>query len=102
MPILLPGASPLAEMIIRMTGDLLLVALQLAAPAVAATFITDVFLGIANKVAPQIQVFFLGMPIKAMLGILMMFIVLALWKTEVVKGIQASLRDMWRVVEMMT
>ena len=101
VPTLRPGLSPLPEMMIRVTGDLFLVALQLAAPAVAATYITDVFLGIANKVAPNVQVFFLGMPVKAMLGILMMFIVLALFKTEVVRAITGGLEEIDRAVRLL-
>jgi flagellar biosynthetic protein FliR len=100
-PTFAPGLSPLAEHFIHVTSGLFVVALQLAAPAAAATFITDIFLGIANKVSPQIQVFFLGMPLKAMLGILMMFIVLALWKTEVSRAIAGGMEEMVRAIHLL-
>jgi flagellar biosynthetic protein FliR len=98
LPGFAPGMGPLPELMIRVTADLFLVALQLSAPAVAATFIADVFLGIANKVAPQVQVFFLGMPLKAMLGILMVFIVLALFEKEVGRAIRAGFGHMREAV----
>lgn len=102
VPMFAPGLSPLAELMIRVTGDLFLVALQLSAPAIAATFITDIFLGIANKVAPQIQVFFLGMPLKAMLGILMMFVVLALFEKEVARAVRVGFSHMAEAVRILS
>jgi len=53
----------------RLTADLLLLALALAAPVVAALFLADMILGLINRFAPQINVFFLAMPAKAVLGI---------------------------------
>jgi flagellar biosynthetic protein FliR len=100
-PVLQGQLGSVADTCIRVSAQLFTIALQLAAPAAAATFIADVFLGIANKVAPQVQVFFLGMPIKAMLGILMIFIVLALWKTEVARHTVSGLQEMMRTVHMM-
>ncbi len=58
------GMWPLFETIIRVGSDILVVAISLAAPAAIATFITDITLGLINKVAPQVQVFFISMSIK--------------------------------------
>lgn len=61
------GFWPLFQMVIRMTADLLIVAVALAAPATIATFIADMSLGLINRVVPQIQVFFISMSIKPMI-----------------------------------
>ena len=53
----------------RLTADLFLIALSLAAPVVATIFLTDVTLGLINRFTPQVNVFFLAMPAKAMIGI---------------------------------
>lgn len=45
------------------------IATQLAAPALIAILMTDVFLGIANRLAPQVQITFLGMPLKSLLAL---------------------------------
>lgn len=45
------------------------VAAQLATPALMAILMTDVFLGIANRLAPQVQITFLGLPLKSLLGL---------------------------------
>jgi flagellar biosynthetic protein FliR len=59
------------EQLIRMSGSVLMVAFQLAAPVVLAIFMTDIVLGIANRIAPSVNVYILGMPIKAAVGIIM-------------------------------
>ena len=64
------------DFMIRATANVLLVAMQIVIPALIAIFMVDVVLGIANRAAPQINVFFLGMPIKAYVGIV--FALLAL------------------------
>ncbi len=44
-------------------------AIQLAAPALIGLLLTDLFLGIANRLAPQVQIVFLGMSLKSWVGI---------------------------------
>jgi flagellar biosynthetic protein FliR len=58
----------------RMTANILLVAVTLAAPVIAATFITDVVFGILNRVAPQLNAYFMSMPVKALGGVVIIFI----------------------------
>lgn len=45
------------------------VSIQLAMPALLIMLMTDLFLGIANRLAPQVQITFLGMALKSLLGI---------------------------------
>ncbi len=63
--------------IVRWFGDSMLFAVQLAIPVIAAILLADMVLALINKAAPQIQVFFLGMPAKAMLGILVVLLTLS-------------------------
>jgi type III secretion protein SpaR/YscT/HrcT len=42
---------------------------QLAAPALIGILLTDMFLGIANRLAPQVQIVFLGVSLKSWVGI---------------------------------
>ncbi|MBM3195608.1 MAG: flagellar biosynthetic protein FliR [Chlamydiae bacterium] len=48
--------------------------LKLAAPAIIAILMAEMFLGIANRLAPQVQIAFLGMPLKSFLGLLLLFV----------------------------
>ena len=70
------GWSPAAELIVKMTASVLSIGLQLAAPALVALLLTDLFFGIINRVAPQVNVFFLSMPVKMLVGIIAILIVL--------------------------
>lgn len=48
--------------------------LRLAAPSILAILMAEVFLGIVNRLAPQIQISFLGMALKSFLGLLLLFL----------------------------
>lgn len=43
--------------------------IQLSAPALIGILLTDMFLGIANRLAPQVQIVFLGIALKSWVGI---------------------------------
>jgi len=43
--------------------------IQLAAPGMVSILMTEMFLGIANRLAPQVQIAFLGMSLKSFVGI---------------------------------
>lgn len=70
------GWSPALELLVMMTASVLSIGLQLAAPALIALLLTDLFFGIINRVAPQVNVFFLSMPVKMLVGIIVILIVL--------------------------
>jgi type III secretion protein T len=48
------------------------VCIQLSAPAIIGILLTDMFLGIANRLAPQVQIVFLGISLKSWVGIALM------------------------------
>lgn len=76
------GMWPFFDLIIKVSADLFKVGLALSAPVLVATFLTDLALGMINKVAPQIQVFFISMSIKPMVTTLMVLIGLHLLMTR--------------------
>lgn len=61
--------TPLWKHAITILHSIIAISLQLAAPSLVAILMAEVFLGIANRLAPQVQIIFLGMPIKSLLGI---------------------------------
>ncbi len=60
------------ETILRIFGDMIRIALALASPVLLATFMVDLALGMINRVAPQVQVFFVAMQIKPVVSVLIM------------------------------
>jgi len=53
-------------------------AIQLSAPALIGILLTDMFLGIANRLAPQVQIVFLGISLKSWVGIALLTMAWAL------------------------
>lgn len=68
------GYGPLVAYACQATADILYTGTILAAPAVAATFIVDIVFGILNRVAPQLNAYFLAMPVKAMGALALMLL----------------------------
>jgi flagellar biosynthetic protein FliR len=68
-PTIEPGFIPAAEFVTLMTGSVLALGLQLAIPIVVTLLLADLFFGLINRAAPQVNVFFLSMPVKMWLGI---------------------------------
>jgi flagellar biosynthetic protein FliR len=60
----------LIKQMIIMTGKIFLIAFQLTAPVLLALFMVDVVLGVMNRMAPAVNVTFLGQPVKAAVGII--------------------------------
>lgn len=67
------GAWPFFDLVIRVFGDLFRVSLALSAPVLLATFLTDLALGMINRVAPQVQVFFIAGQLKPTVAAVVMF-----------------------------
>lgn len=62
------GSAAVTTMI-GLVSDLFVAALQLAAPVIVTLFFVDMMLGLTNRVAEQVQVFFLGMTVKGLIGL---------------------------------
>jgi flagellar biosynthetic protein FliR len=69
-------AQEIALGLARLSADAIGLGILLAFPVIAACLLVDLALGLVNKSAPQIQVFFMGMPIKAMLGVGLLLVLL--------------------------
>ncbi len=54
-------------------NKMMVITIRLASPALITILMTDVFLGIANRLAPQVQITFLGMPLKSLLALAIVF-----------------------------
>lgn len=61
--------TPFWQAIIQLFGHVATMGIQLASPALLAILMTDMFLGIINRMAPQVMITFLGMPLKSLLGL---------------------------------
>ncbi|MDF2814126.1 MAG: flagellar biosynthesis protein FliR [Paenibacillus sp.] len=64
------------EYLIRAFSNMFALALQMSAPLVVSLFLTDVGLGILSKTAPQFNIFVIGVPIKIIVGFLVLILVI--------------------------
>lgn len=67
------GTWALFDTVLRVSGDLLRIAVAIASPVLLATFITDLALGFVNRTASQVQVSFIAQQIKPVVTVLIMF-----------------------------
>jgi type III secretion protein T len=75
---------------IEVGGKIFAMSVQFAAPSLLAILMADMFLGIANRLAPQVQITFLGLPLKSWLGLLLL-----LTSLTVVWGVLSDFSQEW-------
>jgi type III secretion protein SpaR/YscT/HrcT len=98
----MPGAAgwqALGEASMRAAARLIAVAAGLAAPVLAAMFLTDLALGLINRVSPQVGVYFVGMPAKAVLGLLALLIAVSATASALTGESIGAMRALERAVE---
>jgi type III secretion protein T len=65
--------TPFWMMMMQLLTQFTLLTVQFSAPALVAILMADLFLGIANRLAPSVQIAFLGMSIKSLLGLILLW-----------------------------
>jgi flagellar biosynthesis protein FliR len=58
--------------LLHAAGAMLVIAVQIAAPALGATLLADIVLGLIGKASPQLPVLFMGLSVKALVGFLVL------------------------------
>jgi flagellar biosynthetic protein FliR len=95
------GSWAFYELFIRSFANLLKISLALAAPTVLASFLTDLALGAINRLAPQVQVFFISMSIKPLVTVIIVSMSLGLIMSRLqleFAGMLATLRHAIRLL----
>ena len=100
-PNIASGFFPLMEFFIWLTGQTLVLSVQIAAPVIIAILIADIILGVANRIAPQINVWELGFNVKGYFGILALFWAITLIVDQMEHYTFLSSREPVRVIEML-
>jgi flagellar biosynthetic protein FliR len=73
------GLWPLVEMFARLSADIFTIGVTLAAPVAIASLITELSFGLLNRVAPQINAYFMAMPAKVYAGSVMFLVALPMF-----------------------
>lgn len=77
------------EGIVKLFGMAFELALNLSVPMIIVVLVTDITLGIISKTVPQINVFMLGMPLKAVVSFIVFMLILS-WVMSEISGIVGS------------
>ena len=65
--------NPFWKIAINVVSSIFNLSIELAAPPLLAILMAEMFLGIANRLAPQVQIAFLGMSLKSLLGLILLW-----------------------------
>jgi flagellar biosynthesis protein FliR len=68
------GFWPFVDLMMRITADVLLIAVALAMPVGIVCLIIETAFGLLNRVAPQINAYFMAFPAKVMAGVMVFFL----------------------------
>ncbi len=85
----------LADVAVGLMGRMMIGAIEMAMPALAALFIAEVVLGIAARFAPQSNVFLIGLPVKLFAALASVSAVLLL-VPETLDGVMGIIQDTFR------
>jgi type III secretory pathway component EscT len=80
------GAARAAALVGLASARLIESALGLAAPVVVALWLADLALGLVARAAPQLPVYFVGLPLKGLLGVAMVLLGLGVLETTLGAG----------------
>jgi flagellar biosynthesis protein FliR len=87
--------------LIKLTAGMLESAIGLCAPVIVSLLLVDVALGLVARVAPQLQVYFLGLPIKALGGIGVVLISLGALHLALREGVAATWSAIGQTLQLM-
>jgi flagellar biosynthetic protein FliR len=93
-----PGEVPLtgdmAALMTRTVAGAFRVGIQLSAPFLVFGLLFNLGLGLLSRLMPQMQVFFVGMPLSIMLGLLILVLVLATMMGTYLDSVEGVLREL--------
>lgn len=63
-------SASLMDQLVTLSGDIFVIAIKVGAPVIAALFLMSVAFGVAARTVPQMNIFFVAMPVKIIVGLL--------------------------------
>ncbi|MEG3641423.1 flagellar biosynthetic protein FliR [Magnetococcus sp. PR-3] len=94
----LPYGESMITLVIQGIVHMFELALLLASPVIAAAKLLYLGMGLINRASPQIQVFFLAMPIAQMMGFLILGLTLSIFGQRLMREMELFMNLAFRVV----
>jgi flagellar biosynthesis protein FliR len=92
-PLVRLSAGELAKILTQDAGLFFLAAVEIAAPLLAALFLTEAVLGLLSRAAPQMNVFLLGLPVKILLTLTLAGLAIPLLPDAVSSIVSSTVRQ---------
>ncbi len=94
-------SGEVAHYLTSMVADIFVLGIRLAAPVFCVLVLTSISLGVVARTVPQINIFFVGLPLKIGLGIATLAIVLPALASVFRTMVHALVQDLWRLLMLM-
>jgi flagellar biosynthesis protein FliR len=100
-PAMSRGTSTFFEFISHLLPNIFLIAVTLALPVAAVCFIIDIAFGLMNRIAPQINAYFMAMPAKALGGVTISFAALFMTLKQLGHFSKEMLQKLLQLIELL-
>jgi flagellar biosynthesis protein FliR len=70
------ASGDISTFLVKVFTAMFALAFQMAAPVIVAIFLTDLAMGVLAKTAPQFNIFVIGIPVKLIVGLLILVLIL--------------------------
>lgn len=100
-PLAMQISPQLVDMMMRLAGNMFVVAIKVGAPLIAVMLVVSVGLGLVARTVPQIHIFIVAMPLKILIGLSFMLIVtpyLTAFLIDLFSSYQTTLFDLIRIM----
>jgi flagellar biosynthetic protein FliR len=94
-------AGPIASHFVDMVGNVFVLAIKMSAPIYVALIMTEMALGVVARTVRQINIYFVGLPMKIMIGIGTAVIAFPMLTGLFRKIFEGLLQDIWSILYMM-
>jgi flagellar biosynthetic protein FliR len=95
------GFWPLVDLMMRVSADVVLIAVGLAMPVGIVCLIVETAFGLLNRVAPQINAYFMAFPAKVMAGIMIFFVASQMIIEQMLRHAVTMLERMQQAIDLM-
>lgn len=100
-PRMAAGFWPFVDLMMRITADVLLIAVTLAMPVGIVCLIVETAFGLLNRVAPQINAYFMAFPAKVMAGCMVYFLAATMIIEQMMKHSVTMLERVHQVIDLL-
>ncbi len=94
-------SGKMAAFLTTMVADIFVLAVKLSAPVFTVLLLTTVSLGVVARTVPQINIFFVGLPLKIGVGVITLIIALPALSLIFQGMVDALMRDIWKLLYLM-